>query len=101
MNHLVLSAVLVERGTLRYTPAGVPVLDAVLQHESEASEGGQVRKVSVEIRAKAVGKPSEALGQQPLGSQGQYGGFIASARNGKGVVFHLIDLSLDTPLSSV
>jgi primosomal replication protein N len=32
---------LVERGALRATPAGLPVLDFSLQHESTLSESGQ------------------------------------------------------------
>jgi primosomal replication protein N len=92
LNHLVLTAVLQERSGLRYTPAGIPVLDAVLKHESDVCEGKQVRKISMEIRAKAVGDASVLLGRQTLGSQGHYGGFLANGRNGKGVVFHLTDL---------
>ena len=55
MNRLVLAAQLVERGALRYTPAGLPALDFELKHESELSEDGQPRKVSMEIRAVAIG----------------------------------------------
>lgn len=40
MNRLVLSATLVQRAALRYTPAGLPALDLSLQHESEVSEDG-------------------------------------------------------------
>ena len=35
MNRLLLSAQLVERAALRYTPAGLPALDVALKHESE------------------------------------------------------------------
>ena len=45
-----------ERGALRYTPAGLPALDLSLKHESEVSEDGQPRKVSLEIRAVAIGE---------------------------------------------
>ena len=55
MNRLVLSATLVERAALRYTPAGLPALDLSLKHESEVSEDGQPRKVSMEMRAVAIG----------------------------------------------
>ena len=33
LNHLVLTARLIERGPLRYTPAGVPALDCRLAQE--------------------------------------------------------------------
>jgi len=47
MNRLVLSASLVERGGLRSTPAGVPVLDLGLKHESQLSESGQIGRAHV------------------------------------------------------
>ena len=50
MNRLVLQAQLLERGAVRYTPAGLPALDLSLKHESQLTEAGQLRKVSVEIR---------------------------------------------------
>ena len=52
MNRLVLSAQLVERGALRYTPAGLPALDMSLKHESEVTQEGQPRRVSMEIKIK-------------------------------------------------
>jgi primosomal replication protein N len=55
MNRLVLSAQLVERGALRYTPAGLPALDLSLKHESEVTQDGQPRKISMEIKARAIG----------------------------------------------
>ena len=56
MNRLVLTAMLTQRGVVRYTPAGLPALDLVLRHESEVSEDGQPRKVSMDIKAVAIGQ---------------------------------------------
>jgi len=92
MNRLVLSAQLVERGALRYTPAGLPALDLSLKHESEVSENGQPRKVSVEIRALAIGDIVTALSALALGSQGQFAGFLASSRNGRFLRFHVTSI---------
>ena len=89
MNRLVLSAQLVERGPLRYTPAGLPALDLSLKHESEVSEDGQPRKVSLEMRALAIGAVTQAVGALALGSAGLFGGFLAAARNGRGLRFHI------------
>ena len=89
MNRLVLSATLVQRSALRHTPAGLPALDLSLQHESTVSEDGQPRKVSLEMRAVAIGAVTQPLAAQALGSVGLYAGFVASARNGRGLVFHL------------
>lgn len=55
MNRLVLTGELVERGALRYTPAGLPALDLSLKHESEVTQDGKSRKVWFEIKARALG----------------------------------------------
>jgi primosomal replication protein N len=89
VNRLVLSAALVERAALRYTPAGLPALDLMLKHESEVSEDGQPRKVSMEMKAVAIGAITQALLKLTLGSMSHYGGFITSARNGRGLMFHI------------
>ena len=89
MNRLLLAATLVERAALRYTPAGLPALDLSLKHESEASEDGQPRKVSMEMKAVAIGAITQQLTALALGSGGLYAGFITSTRNGKGLLFHI------------
>jgi primosomal replication protein N len=97
MNRLVLSAQLVERGAVRYTPAGLPAIDCRLQHESTVTEDGQPRKVSLEIKALAIGAISRPLAALTLGSTGLFGGFLATARNGRSCLFHITEL---TPVSS-
>jgi primosomal replication protein N len=92
MNRLVLSATLAERGAVRYTPAGLPALDLVLRHESEVTEDGSPRKVSIDIRAVAIGGITRQVGALTLGSPGSYAGFLASGRNGRGLVFHITAL---------
>jgi len=92
MNRLVLSARLVERGAVRYTPAGLPALDLSLQHESQVSEDGQPRKVSMEIRAVAIGAITRQLTVLAIGSTGLYAGFLTAGRNGRGLSFHLTEV---------
>jgi len=89
MNRLVLAATLVERAALRHTPAGLPALDLSLKHESEVSEDGQPRKVSMEMRALAIGKITQPLLVQELGAAALYAGFIAASRNKRGLLFHI------------
>jgi primosomal replication protein N len=89
MNRLVLQAQLVERAAVRYTPAGLPALDMSLKHASEVSEDGHHRKVSLEIRAVAIGEITRQVGQLAIGSEAQFAGFLAAARNGRGLVFHV------------
>ena len=95
MNRLVLSAALVGRSAPRYTPAGLPALDLSLKHESEVSEDSQPRKVSMEIKAVAIGAVTQLLTPLELGSTGLYAGFITSTRNGRGLLFHITSVELD------
>ena len=95
VNRLVLSGTLVERAALRYTPAGLPALDLSLKHESEVSEDGQPRKVSMEMKAVAIGAVTQGLTHLTLGSAGLYAGFITSHRNGRGLLFHITSVEPD------
>ena len=92
MNRLVLQARLVERGALRYTPAGIPAFDLSLRHESQVTQEGQARNISVEIKARALGDITRRLAQVELGSTHGFAGFLGSQRNGRGVVFHVTEL---------
>jgi primosomal replication protein N len=93
MNRLVLSARLIERGALRYTPAGLPALDFKLEHQSELGEDNQMRKVSLQIRAIAIGAITQALAALTLGHDGTFAGFLSGTRNGRGLLFHVTSLS--------
>ena len=93
MNRLVLTAQLVERAAVRYTPAGLPALDLSLKHESEVSQDGTPRKVSMEIRARVIGEEiTRRVAQLEIGSTHGFAGFLGSQRNGRGVVFHVTEL---------
>ena len=94
MNRLVLSATLVERSAMRYTPAGLPALDLSLKHESTVSEDGQPRKVSMEMRAVAIGAVTQVLTALAMGQGGCFAGFITSTRNGRGLLFHITSVDV-------
>jgi len=93
MNRLVLSATLQERGALRFTPAGLPALDLSLEHGSEVSQEAQVRKVTLQIKALVIGSLVDSISKLPLGSQAQFAGFLATARNGRGLLFHITEVA--------
>ncbi len=93
LNRLVLTAELLERGAVRYTPAGLPALDLVLKHESMVTEDGQPRKVSMQIRSVVIGEITRPLIALELGKAGEFAGFLASARNGRGLLFHITSLA--------
>ena len=91
MNRMVLAAQMVERGVARYTPAGLLVCEFSLKHESQVTEAGQPRKVSMEIRAVAIGDIAQRLLKREIGSDGTYAGFLTNQRNGRGIVFHVTE----------
>ena len=92
MNQLVLSVQLLERGALRYTPAGIAALDLVLGHESQVSEAGQARKSALQLRGVALGDIVQRLERQAIGSGFEASGFLSAQRNGRGVVFHITQM---------
>ncbi|HEX7640420.1 MAG TPA: primosomal replication protein N [Burkholderiaceae bacterium] len=89
MNRLVLAAELVERSATRYTPAGLPALDMSLKHASEVMEDRLPRKVSMTLRAVAIGEISRQVAALPLGQAATFSGFLAPSRNARGLVFHV------------
>jgi primosomal replication protein N len=60
-----------------------------LRHESEIAQIGSVRKVSFEIRARAIGSITESLLAAELGVDHVFAGFLGAQRNGRGIVFHI------------
>lgn len=80
---------------MRYTPAGLPVLGMQIEHQSQTLEAETMRQVSATVKAVAVGAIAERLVQQAVGSVRTFRGFLATPRNGKGLVFHIQEFSLD------
>ena len=75
MNKWVLQAVVFKIEPLRYTPAGIPLLSVVLQHESEQVEAGMKRKVGCEVNAVILGDLTKQ--KIEVGSQIVATGFLA------------------------
>jgi primosomal replication protein N len=67
----------------------LPAIDVSLRHESEIAQAGSVRKVSVEIRGRAIGAITESLLAAELGTEHVFAGFLGAQRNGRGIVFHI------------
>lgn len=73
-----LSGTLLERGALRYTPAGVPAIEFKLTHQSEQIEAGMPRKVECEISCIALGSAANLMNATKPGDGLKLGGFIAA-----------------------
>jgi len=92
VNQLQFDASIAERDVVRYTPAGIPIVAARLQHQSEQMEAGIKRLVELDIAAVAAGEISGRFNQAALGSQFRFSGFLAKKnRNSKSLVFHIVD----------
>lgn len=77
-NRTELSGQLLERGTLRYTPAGVPVVEFRLGHMSEQMEAGASRRVECEMACVALGTPAQLLMAMQPGGAMRVTGFLAA-----------------------
>lgn len=55
MNKLQLTASIVERKPIRYTPVGVPIINCTLQHYTDVIEVGVNRQVEFMMQAIAIG----------------------------------------------
>ncbi len=89
MNSVKLTARIAEASPLRYTPAGIPALNLVLEHESEVEEGGATRQVKLTVRAVAFGALAETSSKVELGQVQLFTGFLINARTSKSLVFHI------------
>lgn len=91
MNTLVISATVQSLESLRYTPAGLPLLRLQLQHDSEQSEAGLNRKVQCQLPAVIIGE--KAMLPLQSGDQLKVKGFLAqrSAKSTQ-VVLHIQEL---------
>ncbi|MEY8688620.1 MAG: primosomal replication protein N [Leptothrix sp. (in: b-proteobacteria)] len=89
MNQVLLTAQLIERAAMRYTPAGLPALDVRLAHASQVDHAGQPRQISMEIHATAIGDIALELNRMEVGASAEFTGFLGKQRSGKGVMLHL------------
>jgi len=85
-----LTARLVERSIVRYSPAGVPVLECQLEHRSTQLEADVPREVEFEIKALALGSIVSQVESIPPGTELAFGGFLAPSRKGsKTLLLHI------------
>ena len=69
MNRLVISGALIQVDPVRYSPAGVPIAEAVIQHRSSQSLAMQARQVECELTIQASGPLAGQLAQLATGTQ--------------------------------
>ncbi|MBX9900050.1 MAG: primosomal replication protein N [Burkholderiaceae bacterium] len=90
MNQLKLVASILEKSALRYTPAGIPIANAVLAHRSQQIQANALRDAEFEIVAIAAGDISKRFLELELGVTSEFTGFLVRKnRNSKSLVFHI------------
>ena len=74
---------------MRFTPAGIPVVEFRLQHESEQDEAGKKRKVQAEMPAIAFEAQARLIAGSKLGVEAKLQGFLAAkGKRSKKLVLH-------------
>ncbi len=76
-NLLVIDGEVVQIETLRYTPAGIPLLSFVLRHLSEQVEAGMQRRVECDVNALVMGPLAERSQSIKVGEFYKASGFLA------------------------
>ena len=92
MNRVGLTAALVEREPVRYTPAGIPIVGMKLSHRSVQREAGVDRTVEMEISAIAADRVALRMDRVALGTELKLEGFLAPRRrNLRSLVLHVTE----------
>lgn len=86
---------MVEKGALRYTPAGVPLIRFRIVHRSRQEEAGGLRLVQCELPALAAGELACTLATWPREADVRCEGFLARAGRERGeLVLHVQTIEL-------
>jgi primosomal replication protein N len=89
VNHFEVVARILEISATRYTPAGLPVVDCQLEHDSILEEAGAQRKIHLLLKSVVMGTVAEKMIQLPLEKLCKFSGFLASTQKSKSVIFHI------------
>lgn len=91
MNQLKIDGTVLEVKPVRYTPAGIAVLELTLNHESTVQQAtNQQRQVQLDLSVVAMGDMALLLSDLTLGTQLQVSGFLAPIRkNSSKLVLHI------------
>ena len=95
MNQLRIRGKAVAKSALRYTPAGVAVLEASFEHEGTVTEAAGERALAFEFSAIALGAVAQAIDREPLGTPMVLEGFIAPrTRRTMRLVMHVTEYKI-------
>ena len=94
MNTVRLTGEFTQKAQMRYTPAGLAVIEVVFHHASVVKEASQERKLVFDFAAKACGDIALALDKEPLGSVFEIYGFLAPrSQRSRQMIVHITQYS--------
>ena len=83
------------RGALRFSPAGVALVEFTIAHRSEQKEAEVRRTVNARMPAIAAADMAQKIAQLALGTQVKASGFLAPAgRSNAAFVLHVLNIEL-------
>lgn len=89
-NQVELTGRLIGRDALRYTPAGIALLNGRLEHRSRQIEAGSQRDVEFEVELLFAGEAAVRANRLELGQNLVVGGFLAPRRKqSKSLTLHV------------
>jgi primosomal replication protein N len=95
-NQVQLGGQVAAREPLRYSPAGVPIVELQLLHQSWQRENGAPRQAAVEIELLAIGEMALKLDAVLPGRKIRASGFLANrSRRSRRVVLHVNEFEID------
>ncbi len=93
INRIEVTGTLSQLDALRYTPGGVAMVNAQIEHQSEQIEAGLKRQIEQSFRCRFAGPLALNAAKLPLGSRIRVTGFLASAKKGSmSLQIHVQDL---------
>ena len=93
VNRVKISGVVLQCGEVRHTPAGIPVVELQIQHESVQVEAEMQRQVRLEADAVVIGPLAKMAATLRVDDKVAIGGFLAqkSQKNDR-LVVHVSEL---------
>lgn len=89
LNSVELEGELEKKEALRYSLAGVPILEFTIRYKGIVQEGGAERVLNFSAAAMAVGETAKKVSELELGSERIFKGFVSttSARSSKLILY--------------
>ncbi|MBA2548946.1 MAG: primosomal replication protein N [Burkholderiaceae bacterium] len=95
MNQIRIHAKVIGKSALRFTPAGIAVLEADCLHEGTVIESGLERALAFEFSTVALAAVAQALDREALGIRLKLTGFIAPrTRRSARLVMHVTEFEI-------